>query len=83
MLINDSTNYNKCMNWALIESVLPLNNLTMASKTIIADLNKGDKLNGDNYDTWRHKIWYVLKEQDALDGINQVITKPGVGNSAQ
>ena len=55
----------------------------MASKTIIADLNKGDKLNGDNYDTWRHKIWYVLDEQDALDGINQIMLDPGVGNTAQ
>ncbi|XP_073289064.1 uncharacterized protein [Primulina huaijiensis] len=55
----------------------------MTSKSIIADLNKGDKLNGDNYDTWRHKIGYVLDEQDALEGINQVMQDPGVGNTAQ
>lgn len=33
------------------------NSQAMASKSIIADLNKGDELNGDNYDTCRHKIW--------------------------
>ncbi|KAH0755785.1 hypothetical protein KY290_026055 [Solanum tuberosum] len=38
----------------------------MASKSIIADLNKGEKLNGDNYDIWSHKTWYVLEEQNAL-----------------
>ncbi|XP_073057247.1 uncharacterized protein [Primulina eburnea] len=56
--------------------------VTMESKSIIADLNKGDKLNGDNYDTWCHKIGYVLDEQDALEGINQVMQDPGVGNTA-
>ncbi|XP_022853910.1 uncharacterized protein LOC111375338 [Olea europaea var. sylvestris] len=50
---------------------------TMASKNIIADLNKGDKLNGNNYNTWRHKIWYVLEEQDCLEGINHVMEDPG------
>ncbi|XP_073309909.1 uncharacterized protein [Primulina huaijiensis] len=55
----------------------------MSSKSIIADLNKGDKLNGDNYDTLRHKIGYVLDEQDVLEGINQVMQDPGVGNTAQ
>ena len=42
----------------------------MASKSIIADLNKGEKLNGDNYDIWSRKIWYVLEQQNALEGIN-------------
>lgn len=56
---------------------------TMASKNIIADLNKGDKLNGDNYDTWRHKIWYVPEEQDWLEGINHMMEDLGVGQTAQ
>ncbi|KAH0639722.1 hypothetical protein KY285_036308 [Solanum tuberosum] len=29
----------------------------ITSKSIIADLNKGEKLNGDNYDIWSRKIW--------------------------
>ncbi|XP_075088083.1 uncharacterized protein LOC142170153 [Nicotiana tabacum] len=55
----------------------------MASKSIIADLNKGEKLNGDNYDIWSHTIWYVLDEQNALEGINHVLSQPEEGNTAQ
>ncbi|KAH0747420.1 hypothetical protein KY285_009077 [Solanum tuberosum] len=39
----------------------------MTSKSIIVDLNKGEKRNGDNYDIWSRKIWYVLEEQNALE----------------
>lgn len=39
-----------------------LNMQTMTSKSIIAALNKCDKLNGDNYNTWCCKIGYVLDE---------------------
>ena len=42
----------------------------MASKNIIADLNKGEKLNGDNYNIWHLKIQYVLEEQEVLETIN-------------
>ncbi|KAH0729743.1 hypothetical protein KY290_000871 [Solanum tuberosum] len=55
----------------------------MASKSIIDDLNKGEKLNGDNYDIWSRKIWYVLEEQTALEGINHVLNEPEEGNSSQ
>ncbi|XP_047269149.1 uncharacterized protein LOC124898926 [Capsicum annuum] len=55
----------------------------MESKSIIADLNKGEKLNGDNYDIWNRKIRYVLEEQNALKGINHVICIPEEGNTAQ
>ena len=37
-----------------------------ATKSIIADLNQGEKLNEKNYDVWHRKIQYVLKEQDIL-----------------
>jgi len=30
--------------------------IDMASKSIIADLNKGEKLNSENYDIWSRKI---------------------------
>lgn len=55
----------------------------MASKNIIIDLNKGEKLNEDNYDIWSHKIWYVLEEKNALKGINHVLCLPKQGNTIQ
>lgn len=55
----------------------------MAFKNIIVNLNKGNKLNNDNYNTWHHKIWYVLEEQDCLEGINQVMEDLEVGQTAQ
>jgi len=33
-----------------------------ASKSIIANLNHGDKLNEKNYDVWHCKIEYLLEE---------------------
>ena len=42
-----------------------------ATKSIIADLNQGEKLNEKNYDVWHRKIQYVLKEQDMLKMITQ------------
>lgn len=54
----------------------------MTSKSIIADLNKCEKLKGDNYDIQSHKIWYVLEEQNALEGINHVLSQPEEDNTA-
>ena len=34
----------------------------MASKNIIAELNKDDKLDGDKYDIWHRKVQYILEE---------------------
>jgi len=34
----------------------------MASKNIIVDLNKGEKLDDDNYDIWHRKVEYLLDE---------------------
>ena len=48
----------------------------MASKNIIADLNKGEKLGGDNYDIWHRKIRYVLNKQVVLDTITHSMTAP-------
>ena len=33
-----------------------------AFKNIAAKLNKGEKLNGDNYDIWHHKIQYIIED---------------------
>ena len=46
----------------------------MASKSIVADLNKGKKLDGDNYDIWHRKIQYILNKQDVLETLTQEMT---------
>ena len=48
----------------------------MASKNIIVELNKGEKLNGDNYNIWHLKMHYVLEEQKVLEAINYVMDAP-------
>ena len=39
----------------------------IASKGIVADFNKGEKLDGENYNIWHCKIQYVLNEQEVLE----------------
>ena len=55
----------------------------VVKKSIIVDLNQGDKLNDKNYDVWHHKIQYLLEEQDMLETITQPMTEPEHGNTAQ
>ena len=47
----------------------------MATKNIIAELNKGEKLNGDNWDIWHRKVQYILEEQEALESLTTVIVE--------
>jgi hypothetical protein len=42
----------------------------MASKSIVDDLNKGEKLDGENYDISHRKIRYVLNEQEVLETLS-------------
>ena len=55
----------------------------MTSKCIITDLNIGEKHNDDNCDIWSRKIWYVLEEKNALEGIHNILNQLEEGNSAQ
>lgn len=57
--------------------------MSSASKNIVAELNKGDKLNGDNYQLWAMKIQYVLEEQEVLETLTNVMVEPEAGNTAQ
>ena len=57
--------------------------MASASKNIVAELNKGEKLNGDNYEIWSMKIQYVLEEQEALEALNIIMEEPEDGNTAQ
>ncbi|GAV65379.1 UBN2_3 domain-containing protein [Cephalotus follicularis] len=48
--------------------------MAYASKTIVANLNKGEKLNGDNFDIWHLKV---------LETINHTMDEPEHGTLAQ
>ena len=41
--------------------------MTTATKSVVAELNKDLKLNGNNYEVLSMKIQYVLEEQEVLD----------------
>ncbi|KAF7823912.1 UBN2_3 domain-containing protein [Senna tora] len=55
----------------------------MAAKSIVADLNKGDKLNGDNYDIWHKKVQFLLEEQEVIEAIRNVMVEPSGEGPAQ
>ena len=57
--------------------------MASVSKNIVAELNKGEKLNGDNYDLWSRKIQLVLEEQEATEPLNHVMVEPEHGSTAQ
>lgn len=48
----------------------------MVSKHIIADLNQGNKLDGDNYDVWHRKVRMVLEEQEVEEILLSKMAKP-------
>ena len=53
------------------------------TKSIVVDLNQGDKLNDKNYDVWHCKIQYLLEEQEMLELITQPMAEHEHGNTAQ
>ena len=56
----------------------------MAFKNIFTDLNKGEKLDGENYNIWHRKIQYLLNEQEALKILTQFMdAPPEEGNGPQ
>ena len=55
----------------------------MASKSIITDLNKEEKLDDDKYDIYHRKIQYILDEQEVLETLTQEMTAPKDDNTAQ
>ena len=52
-------------------------------KNILAELNKGEKLNDDNYGILSMKIQYVLEEQEALEVLKMSMLEPEQGNTTQ
>ena len=55
--------------------------MASASRNIVAELNKGEKLNGDNYEIWAMKIQYVLEEQEILTVLDHILTVPEKGTT--
>ena len=53
------------------------------SKNSMAELNKGEKLNNDNYEIWSMKIQYFLEEQEALEVLKISMLEPKQGNTTQ
>ena len=58
-------------------------NVVMAAKNVVADLTKGDKLVGTNFDMWHRKIQYLLNEQDLLEHLTYSMDQPEDGTTAQ
>ena len=55
----------------------------MAScKSIIANLNNGNKLSERNYDIWHCQIEYLLEEQEMMETITQSTAELEQGNIA-
>ena len=42
----------------------------MAVKNVVADLTRGGKLTGNNYDIWHRKIQYLLNKQELLETLS-------------
>ncbi|XP_065852335.1 uncharacterized protein [Euphorbia lathyris] len=57
--------------------------MNSSSKSIVAELNKGLKLNGVNYEVWSMKIRHLLEEQEILDSLSSVMAKPEEGTTTQ
>ena len=53
------------------------------TSNIVAELNKGEKLNGDNYDIWYRKIQCIFKGQENLKTLNNTLVEPEQGNTIQ
>ena len=48
----------------------------MATNSVVAELNKGIKLNGNNHDIWYRKVQNLLELQESLEAIINVTTEP-------
>ena len=55
----------------------------MAFKGIVAELNKGKKLDGENYNIWHCKIQHVLNEQEVMETLTYLLSKPDKGSTKQ
>ncbi|VVA98469.1 unnamed protein product [Arabis nemorensis] len=56
--------------------------MSSVCKNIIAELNRGGKLDGDNYDIWYRKVQYVLEEQEVKETLFHLMEEPEQGTTA-
>ena len=54
-------------------STYVINVVNMATKNVVANLTKREKLEGTNYDMWHRKIQYLLNDQEVLEILNNVM----------
>ena len=73
----------KKLKMYVLMSTCVMNVVNMATKNVVADLTKGEKLDGTNYDMWHRKIQILLNEQEVLETINNVMMRLENGNTAQ
>ncbi|TXG72586.1 hypothetical protein EZV62_001165 [Acer yangbiense] len=57
--------------------------MASTSMSIVAELNKGEKLNGDNYEMWHRKVQLILEEQEAFETLTNTMVEPLNGSTAQ
>jgi hypothetical protein len=55
--------------------------MVYASRNIMAELNKSEKLNDENYEIWAMKIQYVLEEQEVLTVLDHILTETEKGTT--
>ncbi|GAV87291.1 UBN2_3 domain-containing protein [Cephalotus follicularis] len=55
----------------------------IATRNIIADLKKGEKLTGTNYDIWYKKMTFLFNEQELYEHLPTTMTRPPEGNTTQ
>ena len=64
-------------------STCVMNVVNMATKNVVANLTKGEKLDGTNYNMWHRKIQYLLNKQKVLETLTNVMMRPENGNTTQ
>ena len=57
----------------MLMSTYVINVVNMATKNVVANLTKREKLEGTNYDMWHRKIQYLLNDQEVLEILNNVM----------
>ena len=50
-------------------------------QNVITDFNKGENLDGENYDIWHRKVQYLFVEQEILKTLTQSMEAPPVEGS--
>ena len=55
----------------------------MTSKNVVADLIKGEKVDGTNSDLWNKKIQYIFNEQEVLETFTTAMEPPEEENTTQ